>query len=312
MFTERLADPLGDGAVALALHQERVENAPEIVDRGVADDAHGPGRALDLHLAHMAAVGEGHGAGHVVDMAVEAERLHPRPERGVGRPRPQRWIQGGARDLGESDPAVCAGDAVVPVLEGDILRARLQQGGGDRAALLHSLLRRAADGVAADRERARAAGAAAVGDERAVPLPHAHVAEGNTQRAGDDLRERGLVPLPRRLAADQQRRRALGIEAQRRPLVAVAAAGVHVEREPDAAQTGPLPRVGPPPAAHRAPAAFFTRLLKYYREVTGIVCLSEGRAVGHRGRGDEIAPAQRGGVEAELVRRLVSISRSSR
>ena len=223
---ERLADPLRDGAVALALHQERVENAPEIVDRGVADDAHGPGRALDLDLAHVAAVGISHGAGHVVDMAVEPERLGIRPE---------RRIEGSARDLGEARRPVGAGDAVASVREGDILRPRLQQGGGDRAALLHGVLRRAADGVAADRERARAAGAAAVGNQRAVPLPHAYIVQRDAERAGDDLRERGLVPLPRRLAADQQRRRAVRIDAQRHPLVAVAAAGIDVEREPDAA-----------------------------------------------------------------------------
>ena len=127
---------------------------------------------------------------------------------------------------------------------------------------------------------------------------------------GDDLGEGRLVPLPGRLAADEHRRPAVRIEVQRRPLVAVAAAGIDVEGEPDAAQSRPVPRAlplrpGAPPIARLVPAALRAGRLEDGREVAGVVGLAERRAVGHGGGGDQVAAAQRGRAEAQLVRRLV-------
>ena len=75
-----------------------------------------------------------------------------------------------------------------------------------------------------------------MGDEIGVPLAHAHLAQGNAETIGDDLRVGRLVPLPRRLAPDEHGGRAFRVEAERRPLVAVGAAGIDIEGKPDAAQ----------------------------------------------------------------------------
>lgn len=272
---------------------KRIDNAPEVVDGGVAEDAQGAGGPLDLDLAHVAAVGKGHGARHVMNLTVEAERLGFRP---------QRRIEGGPRNLGESDRTVSTGDAVVPLLEVDVLRARLQQSGSHGVPLLDRLPRRATDGVTADREAARAVAAAAVRDEVGIPLLHADAAEGNAERVGNDLREDDFVPLPARLAADQDDCRALGIEAQCHPLVSVATAGIDIEREPDTAQIRPLFR---PALPRRAPAAFLTHFLKNSGKVAGIVDLSEGRPVRHGVVVNEVATAHLDRVEAHFVRRLV-------
>ena len=112
------------------------------------------------------------------------------------------------------------------------------------------------------------------------------------------------MPLPRRLAADEHRRRAFLIEAERRPLVAVAAAGIDVEDEPDAPQMCPLPRTRLSPA-RGLPAARLARLLQDGSKIAGVVGLPERCAVGHGAFGNEIPAAQLGGVEAEVVRRPV-------
>ena len=52
---ERLADPLRQPAMDLALDDHRIDDAAEIVDGGEIDDAHRAGVAVDLDLADMGA-----------------------------------------------------------------------------------------------------------------------------------------------------------------------------------------------------------------------------------------------------------------
>src|SRR5258707_13206273 len=69
----------------LALEQERVDGAAEIVDDGVALDYDAAGMGIDLDLGDVAAVGEGLSWRYAVMRRVEP-RLHAcRPFRGIAR-----------------------------------------------------------------------------------------------------------------------------------------------------------------------------------------------------------------------------------
>ena len=70
LLPHRLADALGDAAMALPVHDQRVDAAPDIVDRGIARDLDGAGLGIDLDLADRAAVRED----RVVHLVVGGER----------------------------------------------------------------------------------------------------------------------------------------------------------------------------------------------------------------------------------------------
>ena len=55
MLPQRLADALGDAAMGLAMQDQRIDGAADIVDRGVAHDLDVPGVGVDLDLADRAA-----------------------------------------------------------------------------------------------------------------------------------------------------------------------------------------------------------------------------------------------------------------
>jgi len=59
MLKESLANALDNPAVDLALEQERVDGAAEIVDDGVSLNYDGAGIGIDLDLDDVAAVAEG-------------------------------------------------------------------------------------------------------------------------------------------------------------------------------------------------------------------------------------------------------------
>src|SRR5215831_7773630 len=85
MLKESLANALDDPAMDLALEQERVDGAAEIVDDGVALDYDGAGIGIDLDLDDVAAVGERLSWRYAVMLRVEP-RLHPRRQfRGIVR-----------------------------------------------------------------------------------------------------------------------------------------------------------------------------------------------------------------------------------
>ena len=56
VFEQRLADTLRDTAMDLAVNDERVHRAPDIVDGGVGNKRHGAGLWIDFDLADMRAV----------------------------------------------------------------------------------------------------------------------------------------------------------------------------------------------------------------------------------------------------------------
>src|SRR6516165_11797731 len=85
MLKESLANALDDPAMDLALEQERVDGAPEIVDDGVALDYHDAGIGIDFDLDDVAAVGEGLSWRHAVMRRIEP-RFHARRQfRGIAR-----------------------------------------------------------------------------------------------------------------------------------------------------------------------------------------------------------------------------------
>ena len=58
LLQQRLTDALRDAAVGLAVDDQRVHGAADVVDGGVPDDRQRPELGLDLDLADMAAVGK--------------------------------------------------------------------------------------------------------------------------------------------------------------------------------------------------------------------------------------------------------------
>src|SRR5260370_19029722 len=71
MLKESLANALYDPAMNLALEQERVDGAAEIVDDGVALDYDAAGIGFDFDLDNVAAVGEGLSWRHAVMRRIE-------------------------------------------------------------------------------------------------------------------------------------------------------------------------------------------------------------------------------------------------
>ena len=86
--------PWRDAALHLALDDHRVDHAADVVDRDEADDAGDAGLGVDLHLADVAAAGEGEVGGVVERRFLEArlQRLDRVVVRHVG----------GERDLAEA------------------------------------------------------------------------------------------------------------------------------------------------------------------------------------------------------------------
>ena len=122
LLHQRLAGALGDAAMGLAVQDQRVHRAADIVDRGVAVDPHHAGLGIDLDLADMPAVGIG------ADPAVDVTGIGDRP---VCR-----------RELDQPDAAVGARHREAAVGEGDIGLAGLELLGRELCALGDDALRR--------------------------------------------------------------------------------------------------------------------------------------------------------------------------
>ena len=54
VFEQRLADALRDAAMDLAVDDQRIHRAADVVDRDIIDHAHHAGVGIDLDLADMA------------------------------------------------------------------------------------------------------------------------------------------------------------------------------------------------------------------------------------------------------------------
>ena len=101
IFEQRLADPLGDAAMRLAVQDQRIDRAADIVDRGIADDLDLAGIGIDLDLADLRAIGKARDRQGLVGDA---------GKRSVQSGRQVVALHGGGGDLEEADLAVGAGD----------------------------------------------------------------------------------------------------------------------------------------------------------------------------------------------------------
>ena len=137
----------------------------------------------------------------------------------------------------DADGEVGAGDAVLALVEGDVGRRHLEFARRELLALLDDLfgagLQRRA--VTDQRARAEGAGAEKLGRRHVVDA-HLDPVVGKTQNVGDQRRENGLVPLPRRTGVGIHRELAVGADADLDLLLAHAARRFEEQRKPDAAQ----------------------------------------------------------------------------
>ena len=143
---------------------------------------------LDLDLAHVAAIGEG--------------RLRRGVIPGLGKARLDPWrllrrVEGGSRHLLDTETAIRSGHREDAVGKLDIRLGRLKEMRGDAPSLGDQLVGRLNEGRTADRERARAAGAAAEGDRRGVALQHANLVGRDTELLDGELGIGCLMALPR-------------------------------------------------------------------------------------------------------------------
>src|SRR5262249_21201911 len=131
VFAHRLAEPLRDAALDLAVHDHRIDHGADVVDAPIAEDLYFAGVAIDLDLAGVRAVAPGE-VRRVVDRAVLQPELLGRI---AGR------VVGDAGDLAQRDAAVGAGNSEASLLEGDIAGRGFQQMCGNPLALLDHLHR---------------------------------------------------------------------------------------------------------------------------------------------------------------------------
>src|SRR5262245_25704823 len=149
MLKESLANALYDAAMDLALEQERVYGAAEIIDDRVALDCDDAGIGVDFDLDDVAAVGESLSWRYAVMLRVEP-RLHAR-----------RQFGGIARRLGHREnieAEIGAGYAEYPIGKTYILRRDFQNVCRELRAFADDGACRLVDGRARDGKRPRTAG----------------------------------------------------------------------------------------------------------------------------------------------------------
>jgi hypothetical protein len=98
-------------------------------------------------------------------------------EAGLRPLRQLRRVERGLGDRLDRHLAVGAGDREITVLEGNVGFGRFEQVGGDLLALRDQFVGGLGDRDTADRQRARAAGAAAEADRHGVALHHPDLVE---------------------------------------------------------------------------------------------------------------------------------------
>src|SRR6516165_3824581 len=148
MLKESLANALHDPAMDLALEQERVDGAAEIVDDSVALDCDDAGIGVDLYLNDVASVREGLSWRHAVMRRIEP-RLHPRRQfRGIARR---------LRHRENIEAEIGAGHTEYPIGKTYILRRDFQKVRSELRAFADDGASRLVERRARDRKRTRTA-----------------------------------------------------------------------------------------------------------------------------------------------------------
>src|SRR6266436_6494542 len=117
----RLADPLGDAAMALSMHDQRVDAAPDIVDDGIAGGLDPARLRINLYLADRTAIGED----RVVHLIV-GDDCEPALQTVESRL---------LRQLEKIEAAIGARRCETAILEGDLVRRRFEDAGGNSSPL---------------------------------------------------------------------------------------------------------------------------------------------------------------------------------
>src|SRR6478672_835677 len=149
MLKESLANALYDPAMDLALEQERIDGAPEIVDDGIALDYDATSIGIDLDLGDMAAVGEGLSWRYAVMLRIEP-RFHAR--------RQFRRIARRLRHRENIEAEIGAGHAEYPIGKMYVLRRDFQKVRSELRAFVDDGASRLVERRARDRKRTRTAG----------------------------------------------------------------------------------------------------------------------------------------------------------
>lgn len=284
---QRLGRTLGHAAVLLAGHQKRIHDGAAVVHRHVAQQLHSAGLGVHLHHGHVGPEREGGPA------LVEIELVGDHPAVGRrGQIGPRRGLSG---NTGHVQAAFAYHDVVRAGLK--LLCSQLL---GLGQHLFAGLEHRAARGL----KRAGTQGARASGNLRGVRLDEPDVLHGHAQEIADDHRERRLVALAVGTGAHPDLGGAvaqhvhpavLGVQAQR-------SGDLHVGRHADAQQLGVA---GAPPGGLLGPqiaiAGSFQRGVQRLLVLAGVVVGTGDGGVGELVGADEVAPADLGGVDAQLV-----------
>ena len=126
-FEQRVADPVRDAAMDLAVDDHRIDQVSGILQRVILDDAHLAGLHVDLDLGHVAAVG----VGQIVDAELPVG-LEPRLD--AGREAVAGRAAQDARELAELDRELAARRSPAPRRRRSRDRARPLRAHGWRAS----------------------------------------------------------------------------------------------------------------------------------------------------------------------------------
>ncbi len=278
----------------LAGDDHRVDGLAHIVGHAVAQNVDMPGFRIDLDFGDVAAVGEG----VVVDIG-DLRRVqggHVFPGRGL------LPLDGGQGQ--NIHAAIRADDGEASVLEHDVGRSGFQCLGGGFLALFDDRGRRQQDRLALGIQAACAACAAADGDGVGVALAHPYLFAVDAEPVGSELHIGGLVALAGGLGADIDIDEPVIGEADFRPFRGIAAGGLQVVGQADAALLA-LRRGSGPAGREAGEIGMFQRCVQHMSKFAAVIGLAHRRAVRHRRGGYHIAPAQLDPVDLHLPRRRV-------
>ena len=226
MFEQRLADALRDAAMDLAVDDQRIDRAADVVDRDIIDQRHFSRIGIDLDFADMRAIGV-------------ARVEHGLVAGGVERPlqifRQILALGCRARHFENADGVVGAFHGEVAVLEFDIGGGGFEQMLGDAQAFFDNAVGGFLDDDRAEPHAAAGMRAAADRDAIGIAGDEAHGLDRHAEPFGDELREARLVALALRDDADDKLDEAVGRHRDFRFLARHAGRDVDVIADPDAA-----------------------------------------------------------------------------
>ncbi len=275
----------------LRLREQRIDDGADVVDHGIAVDAHRARVRIDFDFRDVAPVRE------TGDLGRErADALEPDAELAGNMDRHERHL----RDLLEGHFLVGAGDHELAVRELDVGGVGFHEVGRELLAALDHLVGRGAERAAADHHRAGGISAASDRHLVRVGLGKAHILDRDVEPFGEHLGEGCLVALAVGQHARHDRDRPAGIEADLHSLVEDAGV-VHVIDDAAAAletlglRRG-LARLVPVPIGEA------TGLVERRRVVTRVVGPARQGGVRHLVGRDEVDASQLRPIDAGLAR----------